>query len=529
MPLRLNVPAIEDKPAIPAETRPKLIQDMMASLPQGNPRAMARLLLDELERLNRQPCAVDVRLTALELYRPAILNTVQGFARQFCNQPLPLQETARAQAELTQQLFQELAIGYKQAILTEKDRLFTIGNDHQLALLLQRALDALGRLLRVHHLTYTPPPAGIWSELHLLYLHALQLALQDVTVPDDAAESSVNVVYKHALLLALASPSHLNSIDIERTIDYLDQFAGLAQLHPLFNPDKPAGVFLVRLKSDAPPTPLTKNTHDADARTDILLITIELARQVHTHISQLQSEPRPTVHNLPDDAVVDPRYRDLLQHLLKQWGNPPKRVFQRSKKVSAIQMCVGLTSLHHFLRMASSSAPEETIGEETDVTLNFADSPIDSGGGTIFKSARWMVLDESPGGYALSKPAPSQESLRIGELLGLKPAPTSPWGLAIVRWATNSEGGPLKIGAQMIAPSAESARLHLAEFPRPEPALLLPEITFLKQPTTLLTVRGIYKPARTLQLEANGKRTDIMLTRLVERTHNYERFQFSRL
>lgn len=529
MSLRLNVPAIEEKPLVPAEIRPKSIQDLIANLPQSNHRATAKLLLDELERLNRQQFSVDVRLTALELYRPAILNTVHGLSRQYCNQPLPLQETAKAQAELTIDLFTELAIGYKQAILSEEDRLFSIGDDNQLALLMQRAIDALGRLLRVHHLTYTPPAHGIWSELHLLYLHALQLSLQNLAVTDEQGESSINIVYKHALLLAVASPGHLNSIDIERTIQYLDHFANLAQLHPLMNPEKPAGVFLIELKSDMPPKALAKNSKDADPRTDILLITIELARQVHLHISQLQSKAKPIVLDLPDEAVLDQRYRDLLQHLLKHWGNPPKRVFQRSQKVSAIQMCVGLTAIHHFLKSESSHSPAPNRSEETPVTLNFADSPIDSGGGSIFKSARWMVVNESPGGFALSKPTPSQESVRIGELLGLKSEQTNHWGLAIVRWASSGGDGPLQIGAQMIAPSAASVAIHVENRTTPELALLLPEMAALKQPATLISVRGIYKPARTLQLEENGKLTDIMLTRLVERSNNFERFQFSRL
>ena len=528
MSLRLSIPAIEEKPALPAETQPKRIQEMIASLPQGNPRATAKLLLDELERLNRQRFTVDIRLTALELYRPAIINAVHGLSRQYCNQPLPLQETARTQAELAQQMFIELAIGYKQAILTEEDRLFTLGDNNQLTLLLQRALDALGRLLQVHHLTYAKPPGGVWLELHQLYLHALQQSLQGVQVPDEHGESSVNVAYKHALLLSMATPSHLTSIDIERVIDYLDRFADLAQLHPLIAPEKSSGIFLVRLKSDAPPVPLIKNTGETDPRTDILLITIELARQVHQHITRLQPRTRPAIPGLPDEAFADQRYRDMLQHLLVHWGNPPRRVFSRLQKNDPIRMCIGLTAIHYFLTNATA-APEPVHEEETAVTLNFADSPIDSGGGTVYKSAYWMVINESAGGLALSKPAMSQDSLRVGELLGLKPGHAGPWGLAVVRWASNGDAGPLQVGAQMVAPSAQGVMIHLAERPHAEPALLLPELASLNQPATLIAARGIYKPARTLQLEENGKQADIMLTRLVERANNFERFQFSRL
>jgi len=529
MSLRLNVPATESKPAIPAETRPKHIQELIATLPLNNPRASARLLLDELESLNRQVFSVDVRLTALELYRPAILTVVHGLARQYCNQPLPLQETARAQAELAQQLFSELAIGYKRAILTEEDRLFSIGDNNQLALLLQRAIDTLGRLLRVYHLTYSQPPAGIWSELHLLYLHALQGSLQSLPVSEAHEESSINLVYKHALLLAMAAPAHLHALDIERVIDYLDRFANLAQLHPLGSPDKTAGIFLVRLKSDAPPTPLAKNTLEADTRTDILLITIELARQVHQHLNQLQAEVRPVIHDLPEEALIDQRYRDTLQHLLKQWGNPPKRTFQRAEKNNTIDMCAGIPAIHYFLRLETSRKLKQPTADKPPITVSFANSPIDNANSGIFRSAHWVMVNESPGGLALAKPPTSQDTLRIGELLALKPDPAAPWGLAIVRWANNSENGSLQIGAQMIAPSAQPAKVHADDLLQSELALLLPELTTLKQPATLIAARGLYKPARTLQLEEGGRIIDILLTRMVERTNNFERFQFSRL
>ena len=526
---RLNVPAIEEKPANPAETRPRQLQELIAGLPHNNHRAAARLLLDELEKLNRQAFPVDVRLTALELYRPTILNAVLGLSRQYCNQSLPLQETAKSQADLAQQLFIELAIGYKQAILTEEDRLFTIGDDNQLALLVQRAMDALGRLLRIHHLTYSAPPAGIWSELHLLYLHALQLSLQNLSVPDESEESSINRAYKHALLLSLANPSHLNSVDIERVIDYLDRFADLAQLHPLGIPEKSAGVFLIHLKTDAPPIPLAKNSRDADARTDILLITIELARQVHQHIKDLQADSRPIILDLPNEAMVDQRYRDMLQHLLKQWGNPPKRIFQRAEKNSNTNLCVGMTALHFFLGEENSRTSKNLTSDATRVEVSFTNSPIDSGSAAMFKSARWVVVNESPGGLALSASSLAHGNLRVGEILGLKPEHASQWGVAILRWATNAENGALQIGAQMIAPTAKPVEITTTDEPQHELALLLPELTTLKQAATLVTTRGIYKPARTLRLNENGKTADIMLTRLVERTNNYERFQFSRL
>ena len=509
MALRLNVPAMDAKPATTARIRLEAIDALISSLPQDNDRDTARLLLDELDRLNRQPLSVALRIQALERYRPAIFKTAQGLSRHYGNQSLPLPDAAASHANLALHLFGELAIGYKQAILNEERRLFTIGDDKQRALLIQRAIDALSRQLRVHYLTYSTPLPGIWSELHLLYLLAAQLALQNLPVTDGAAEGSIDHSYKQALLLAIADPSQLHSLDIERAIAYLEQFADLAQLLPLGHTGNTLGIFLVNLQCDKPPIPLDKNTQHADPGADILLVTIELARQVHHHLSQLKAKTHP-----PDPAALpDQNYLDVLQHLLRRWGNPPKRGFQRADKNNAIHMCMGVAVIYHFLDMESSAAPG-LIGR---------DGPAEG------KSETWSVINESPGGLALRKLSPVRGNLRIGELVGLKTNDSKPWGLAIVRRASSDSAGPLQIGVQMIAPSAKKVILHLQDSTQTEFALLLPELTALKQTNTIITTRGLYQPARTLRLEEDGKMTDIMLTSLVERTHNFERFQFSRL
>ncbi|HSD85361.1 MAG TPA: hypothetical protein VLG46_15975, partial [Anaerolineae bacterium] len=199
-------------------------------------------------------------------------------------------------------------------------------------------------------------------------------------------------------------------------------------------------------------------------------------------------------------------------------------------KSGVIHLCTGIHAIHYFLTQeAAHVASQQEVGVETKMTLSFADSPIDSGGGASFNTARWMILNESAGGLALSTVIPSQAALHIGDLLGLKPDSAPNWGLAVVRWAksANGDAAPLDIGAQMLAPSAQAVSIATAEHDTFEPALLLPELAALKQPASLICARGIYKPARSITLEVDGRRTNILLTRLLERTSSFERFQFS--
>lgn len=517
--LSLSVPALESKPAIPAEVRPKQLQALIAGLPARQPDDAAKLILEELQDLNRQQVAPERRFQALEIYRRAILGIVGRMAERYCDQPLPLADAAITGAQTAHQLLTELAYGYKHALIAEQAKLFGLSSDKHIAVLIQRAMDTLSRRLLVDYHTYSATAAGCWSEMHQLYLYALQQSLQDIRIDED----SINLTYKRALLLALADTHHLPTTAMDQVVDYLQRFAQHAQLQPFGTPDNPAGIFLVHLNSDKPPTPLSKFRGGADLRTDILLITIEIARQVHQHLTRLQTEEPPQNLGLPQ-AATEQSYRDMLAHLLKQWGKAPKRQFNRIEKNEIINMCVGLPAMHYFLSGKTASTAQAP-GDE--ISLNFADSPID-GDSASHKSARWMVVNESAGGLALSKFVNVQVALQVGELVGLKAPTGQHWSVAAMRWASTNDETPLSVGAQMLAPHAEAVWVRTSQQGEAQPALLLPELPALRQPATLVMACGSYQAAATLEIEHDdGKHDRVLQTRLVERTQSFERFQFS--
>jgi hypothetical protein len=55
----------------------------------------------------------------------------------------------------------------------------------------------------------------------------------------------------------------------------------------------------------------------------------------------------------------------------------------------------------------------------------------------------------------------------------------------------------------------------------------LPEISAVKQAATIVAPRGTYNPARQLAITYNNKTKQVILTKLVERTHYIERMQYS--
>jgi len=526
MAVRLKIPAVVEKPLIPAETRPQKIAQFIHGLPAANPVEATSILLEELENMNRQALASDVRLKALEIYRPAVINLGEHLASQYCNAPLPLPEPAKKAAAIAETLWEELAYGYKLALIDQQTKLFNLASKKSVAFIVYRAIEAVNRLSMVYYQTYFTTPGSIWSDLHQLYLYAIQQSLHETEFEDEASGTtfSVELAYKRALLMPLADPQHLTPNDIKQVADYIDRFAQHAQIRGLGMLENPAGIFIVRLDTDKPPVPYIKNPEQADAETDILLITVDLARLIHKHLQMLRTGNPPPSSGLPVNAN-DPRYQSMLTYLIQHWGVSPKRVFNRSRKNDAVELGIGINAAHYFINGQKYYAPPADDGVTEISTHTASSNDIKQ---RTYRASRWQLLNISAGGMALRKLPAVEETVRVGELLSVRNEKESRWSVGVLRWANNG-AEQLEVGAQLIAPEAKAAGARPVDKKNFEPVLVLPGITALKQSPSIVAGNGLYSPARVLELDDAGSISRIMVTKLIERTNSFERFQFSYL
>lgn len=526
MAVRLKIPAVVEKPLIPAETRPQKIAQFIHGLPNANPTEAAMTLLEELENMNRQAVAADVRLKALEIYRPSVVNLTEHLANQYCNAPLPLPPAARKAATVAESLWQELGYGYKLTLIDQQSKLFNLASKKSVAFIVYRAIESVSQLAMVYYQTYFSPPDSVWSDLHQLYLYAIQQLLHDIEIITDEAPNqsvSVELAYKRALLMPLADPQHLAPNDIKQVADYIDRFAQHAQLQGMGMLENPAGIFVVRLDTDKPPVPYVKNSDVTDAETDILLITVDLARLIHKHLQMLRMGNPPPSSGLPVHAN-DPRYQTMLTYLIQHWGVSPKRVFNRSRKNDMVELGIGITAAHYFMNGQQHYMPPPT--EETEISADGDFTSITAS--RNHRPSRWQLLNISAGGMALRKLPAVEETVRVGELLSVRNEKESRWSVGVLRWANNG-AEQLEVGAQLIAPEAKAAGARPADKKKFEPVLILPGVTALKQAPSIVSGNGLYSPARVLELDEGGKISRIMVTKLIERTNSFERFQFSYL
>ncbi len=510
MPHKLSVPAQEHRTNKTVETRADQVSTWLDKLLQGIPTDAALAVHDALAALNHHPLPSAERLALLDLYRAAVAELLPPLKAQFVIVPLPLPDKSRRIAELNRQLFAELAAGYKLAM---QDSLKQGGAAQ--ALIMQRAIMCLGNVIAVCYESYSPVPAGTWSEIHYLYRLALHDDLLDEAVQDGAATSSVAESFKQVLLLAVTDPYHLMQGEVIRVLDYTGRFARFAELRTDSGATGQGGIFLVRLDSDQPPKALPKMVSEVDGTTSILLDTSRLTAQLSQQLGGLDAGIAPSDLLLPE-AARDQAYRGLMKRLLKHWGVSARRHFNRKHYRAELDICVGIRAIHYYL------SGEKIFGGAGD--LDF------SAHKNNYVSSRWSILNESAGGMALTQVSEIHPQLRAGEIIGLKAEGSLRWNIAVVRWVKTNDKNRLDLGIQMVAPYATAAAikssLTAASSPS-QPVLLLPEIPLFKQPPCVVAPRGLLQAQRSFTLENEGQTGTRKATHLLESTVVFEQFQFT--
>lgn len=510
MPISLKLPNVDENPVLLAETRAHKINEFIRNLPYGDPLASANDLVDELQIINSQKVAFANRMNALELYRPAAIHIYESLLPRFNSSALPISKNDYAYAEAAERLWVEFGFGYKAALIDLQNKILNLNSTKSTAQVVQRAIHALKEVILVHHLTYRTPPPVIWAELHQLYFCALQQNAENIAIPEQLVlsnMSNVNSTYTQVLLMHLADPQHMLNTDILKADKYLANVAMHAELRPLGLIENPAGVFLVELDGNKPPVPFVKNPDVPDASTDILLVTVNLARQIHQHIKLLKEGVLPDDNAVPSDAV-ETHFEELLASLIKHFGKAPKRVFSRIKKSDGIELAIGMQAICHML------------GDSDHHIKNGGQSNVET------KPSRWQVLNTSAGGYALRKFNSSHASAHIGDIVAMKDSRTKIWELAILRWANINELKQLDIGLQLISPNAVVTGVKSENIGIEVEVLSLPAISKINQEASLVSARGILNKDERFSMKQGNKSVNIEVTNLVERTGGFERYQY---
>ena len=566
--LLLRVPTPNKQGLSFCDASPRDLKCWIGGLPKANIGETARQLYQALVELNQLQTLPDTRLQLMELLRPEVYYVCTHLERHFLNQAIVLDERPRKVANLCQALQNHLAVGYKLVIARLAPQ---TGREiaQPLSLALQRATHSLcAPLIRTCQL-YCPAPEGLWLELHQLYQIALERNLQRRVVGDPLARHtkglSVEQNYLVALMLGSARGNQMRQSSIARLAEVLEPWSALVQLQ---QSDAPSSLFAVAPQQDGPP------------RYSSLFQPRELQQA-------LGIDPSPLVDAIKEYLLLPPEDRanarllvpegfsqDLLQHLSSAWGDIAERTFQRTPGQGSLTLCIGMSALHFLLSNrrpfkqmleapgANSAAVFKPGSSAPDVWSKAFDAQhaTNWGPGLPFEEIEYnrppsktahggqraiveheenhqtytlSIINHSPGGYCLSWPKEVPGQLQAGELLGIQDSPTQGWSIAVVRWIRQVRGGGTQMGIELIAPHAHACGLQLVRKAEQNSqylrALLLPEISAISRPATLIAPRLPFQEGNKVLINISGTERRAVLSRRQTSTASFSQFEYRSL
>jgi len=542
------------------EETPRDLKRWIAGLPKANIGETARQLYQGLGELNQLLTPSDNRLHLLELLRPEVYFVCQHLERHFLHQAIMLDERSRKISNLCQALQSQLSIGYKQIVLRiapkySKDRAALLSEA------LQRAVHALkGQLVRATQL-YSPAPEQLWFELHQLFRCACDLQLQHRRVRDDlaslAGELSVEQTYIAALLLGSARCNQMRQNPIAQLAQVLEPWSAWLKLHPGASGE---GLFAISAEIDAGPRYRSKFRSEQQPG----LLGFDPQPLVNAIEAHLLHKDNSTPLPVPSGLTLD-----TLQHLHATWGEAAERSFQRTVGQGNLTVCVGMSALHFYLggertfsellrhpgsRAANfsqavaqgekdswSQAFDAAPQSKSDEFLPYeeiryeplADDEGDADSPPHYPTYALPVINHSPGGYCLAWPKEVPAELQTGEMVGIQDTTNQGWSIAVVRWIRQVRGAGTQMGIELVAPHAQPCGLQLVrtldDHSHYLRGLLLPEISAIDLPATLLAPRLPFQEGNKVLINTQGEEHRAGLDRRVASTHSFNQFAYRSL
>lgn len=536
MSLSLSVPQLSARSSKEVELDPLKVKKWVEELPLLNIGETSRKLSAALSVHNRIEIEDDLRLQLLELLSYSINQISIELTKQYAGLPLPLSDKHKSIVEQNSQLQVELAYGYKRVVVNMAEAMKANPKSHVLAI--QRAIRSLTSVLAVSYQSYSPCPEDTWKDIHTLYVHAEKMKVVITQIEDPfnnaVTQNSVGHSYKQALLLGFSDPYHLPPRTIDRVYHYLDRWASLAELTEVTSKYNPTCQFLIDLQSDQVGISYASDSLEVSSPRYRLLNTVNLARQVHTHLTQLMHNQMPSPDGLQENFFEESG-QDFLKRLITSWGVNPQRTFRRSLRDGhQKEMVAGLDAVSYWINegeefIVSSTfvgpMPKRTLIGTDDVKKKIAPLPGQ-------KYTTWDIQDEGAGGVSLSKSGQLAMPVQVGDLVVTRtPGEGNPWGIGVIRWVKSTTPANIEIGVQYLAPRADPVVIKVLTEDEKEsdflPALLLPRVKPLKQLQSLITRRGIHKPGVQVYMDNGYKLFKIEPTAMIEANHSFEQFQFS--
>ena len=410
--------------------------------------------LQYLQALSLCPATPQQRTAALDAFYNRILATTEDLIPTLTEHLPPLPRKHKTLLRNAQ----ETLLAFAQALLNSIDAVNTHlvrGLGQPTETILWRAAHMLYRHYLLSALIAAPAGREIWLELHRTFTLAQNLKLTDLR-PGPGGQTLLDA-YLTPILLACALPTSLNAREVLFVAHYLSLTSELAD-----PPEETVSGFLIDPGRDAPCQPADrKKSASADPDVRLAFSFKRLSARILTEASALANGIAPEHLGLPEFAGTASG-RHLLRRLSDRWRTPAKRRFPRRRQGYRCQIIGGLPALTELFRSPDTPPLPE---------------------------AQWMIINESPDGYAVMHVTGDMGQLAVGDIAALRSETGTHWQICVVRWVQSAHSEHFEAGLQILAGSAKTATLipcnQGLEPPR-YTVLLLPAVPHLHDLQTVI-------------------------------------------
>ena len=515
------------------------------------------------------------RLAVLGRLEPVVDFLVDRLRKLYLRQALPLPTRGRNANRLVLMLREEMARGYRLALMMDRGGILGLRRRQRAEASLQACRHA-GLSLVEKWLLYDRPIPGTWTMLHEVWTDAQRrgISLIRVATDKDGHPHTVDATYKQLLLTEAADPWHMAQGEVLEIHRLLGAYAGEIELAPCKGPAADNAVFMVDQTRDLGPTALAGGAvPDSDAVR--IIVTESLSRAFDAYARK--------------DGEAARRHQagggSLRKRIESPFGTLLGRIAYRRQERSPISrgavLVVGLSRIHEHLTNRGASAqnlantivsrfhardlPVTFIREPDDVWDLIYDpdprstpsgwpkagvaeaerlvaEPVQNAGIPSVKSNNplvenfWRTVDSSDRGYRLVADADNDSRAAPGRLVLFaetdgKPEPN--WQIGVIRWVRKDGMSDTHLGIEKIGLRPHPVFTHgeqdSGRLSNPSRGLLVPAIPDLQQPVTLIVPPGLYQAERRVRLLGEQKTGEVYLERELASTAQFCQFAFSRL
>ena len=421
-------------------------------------------ILLHLQIVGKEPPSSSRRQQLLEGLHMRTRGAIESLTPRLYNVRLPISNNTRQTVRNMQETLDQLArLGLQSVESPDSQLIKGLGTPVDLAL--WRIFEALTQHLTLSNLIATPPFPGTWLNLHRAYQAAWQHRAEH-RIPTDTPYD-LQTLYARALISGAVAPSALSASEWAFLHRFLSQAKSPLTITKGDSPPQLESTLWVSPSSDSAPVllerrPPNENNHAFFVSCSAILEEIKQA------LSLLAQESR-TPDFLPTDTPLRTA-RIALRQLADHLTSPKKRRFSRRRQGYRATMCVGFDEICGLLK--SGSVQNDLLSE-------------------------WMVVNESPGGYAAMHVSGRPRKAQVGDLVAICREGESRWGINVVRWALSENPEHLEFGLEELAPQAVSGYMATpGQLQGGHPlALLLPAIPPLRM-VDALAFSPTARPAR---------------------------------